>query len=487
MEERRTNLPGPASDKAAEAVNAKIKALFMDLYDYFRMDSGMDPVILFEQLCCMLIQLQDSPAYLTKDASPTTRYRVLMDRFHYSAVGERITADPSAFSDRPELIRRLLGTADGVLELIGDQKQLVPPLFGFLETILQDKKSETVGTPLQMAREIVSLVRQTDRSIYPSRTLDPACGSGAFLLAALEQCAEGDAFCLGSIEGLERDEHLRNCVMLMAHFYGSLDSAVKVTDGGSPVQIEKGAFDFILANPPFRTQSLRDREILGDNHELPVPTKDTHRAFLQRTLLGLRFGGESAIIVPDSFLAHTSSDAIRVRRWMVEEFQCMGVVKLPAYTFFPQAAVNASILFIRKPMVREQNRLKEEGVFFFAVEVDGRSNDTRRLPVLRNDFDELRQVWNTRDALWQEWTSEARTQNIYGMDVPVQWNHPQFWFGSLENIRSSDYSLLPEQYQPIRMLGGPVQDPGEILDEMQQLGQEIMELMQQLAEAEYDG
>ena len=43
-----------------------------------------------------------------------------------------------------------------------------------------------------------------------------------------------------------------------------------------------------------------------------------------------------------------------------------------------------------------------------------------------------------------------------------------------------------EQYQPVRLLGGPVRDPEEILEEIQKLGQEIMELTQQLAEAAYD-
>ena len=49
------------------------------------------------------------------------------------------------------------------------------------------------------------------------------------------------------------------------------------------------------------------------------------------------------------FLARTDPDAIRVRRWIVENFQCKGIVKLPAYTFYSKTPVNASVLFLRKP------------------------------------------------------------------------------------------------------------------------------------------
>ena len=490
MEEQRANARQSADDRNTETAEAKVKAIFMDLYNYFRMDSSMDPIVLFEQLCCVLIQLQsrtDLHSFGGIEDDPTARYYGLMEQFQLSAVGRRVTTEPFMMRDQPKLIRRLMNAADGAVELIRDGRGLVPPLFDFLDTILQERRGETVGTPLQTAREIVKLVHQSDQMSLISAALDPACGSGAFLLALLEQSEVHPTLIFSKMEGLERDEHLRNCVMLMACFYDCFNFiTITVTDGGAPVQIKEGAYDLILANPPFYTQSLRDRDILDDSHELPVPTKDTHRAFLQRILLGLKTGGESAIIVPDSFLARTDPDAIRVRRWIVEEFQCKGVVKLPAYTFYSKTPVNASVLFLRKPPAYERE-FREEGIFFFTVEVDGRSNDTRRLPVQRNDFDELRQVWNQRDALWREWCGEVHALDGHNMDVPVQWDHPHFWFGSLENVRRGDYSLLPEQYRPVRPSAGPIQDPEQILEEIQKLGREIMELTQQLAEAEYDG
>ena len=477
-----------AADREAEKA---AKAYLMDLYDYFRMDSSMDPIILFEQFCCVLASIHEHFAVILDPGSmdiPALTARWYEDLIHtcHMFFGWDISA-PDEFKSRPELLRRMLGAVQALMKYADKGSlRLGPLLSDFLETILQSRQNEIIRTPLQTAREIVKLLYQEKQAAFWGNMLDPACGSGAFLIALLEQAKEDDEGNFLWILNLERDEHLRNCVAILSWFYQSPPISIEIKDSGTVPQVAKESFDLILANPPFRTQSLRDREKFGDDAHLPVPTNDLHRAFIQRTLLGLKPGGESAIIVPDSFLTHTASDAIQVRQWIVEKFQCVAVVKLPYYTFYPQAAINASVLFIRNLENTRKSSAKREKIFFFTVETDGRSNDTRRQPVPQNDFDELRQVWNRREALWEEWHGSLPVQNVHGMPVPEQWEHPHFWFGSLEDVSRSDYSLLPEQYQPVQLLREPVQDPEELLAELRNLGGEIIELMEQLAEAEYE-
>ena len=482
MEERRTDLQRAEEKESAEVRSEMVRALFIDLYNYFRMDSGVDPIVLFEQLCCLLIQLSDDGLEFDGAPDPVSSYRTLMSRCkEWDRWG---ISDSAAFADRPKLAGRMLDTAHTAWELIKNRKQLVPPLFDLLEAILRDRPNAALGTPFRTAREIVKLAGGANQIMLFPTVLDPACGSGAFLVAALEQMDKKDLSYSGDILGLERDRHLRNAANLLVRLYDQPHAVIEVLDGGIPVEIGEGTYNFILANPPFRSQSLRDREAIDDNRSLPIPTKDVHRAFLQRILLGLGAGGESAIIVPDSFLSHTALDAIQVRGWILERFHCKGIVKLPAYTFYPQSMVRASVLFLRNPR-NEQERISREGIFFFSVTADGRSNDSRRLPVAENDFDELGQVWNSQEALWQEWRGGPRSKNVYGMDVPADWKQPHFWFGSLEDIARNDFVLLPDRYQPVKLAGEPTEKPQEILVKMQKLGEEMLALTRQLAEAEY--
>ena len=89
------------------------------------------------------------------------------------------------------------------------------------------------------------------------------------------------------------------------------------------------------------------------------------------------------------------------------------------------------------------------------------------------------------EALWQEWRGGPRSKNVYGMDVPADWKQPHFWFGSLEDIARNDFVLLPDRYQPVKLAGEPTEKPQEILVKMQKLGEEMLALTRQLAEAEY--
>lgn len=482
-DERGLQTPAGGGDTAAA------KAYLQDLYDYVRMDSDMDPLLLFEQLCCMLVRDVGEEEYRAMTAlGPDALihwYEKMVGQHCAGELGWRVSTHE--FMRRPELLQRFLTAVRGVRARVRkDPAALGPLLAEFLETLVQSRQSGTLYTPLQTAREIVKFLNQERQTTLSTEVLDPACGSGAFLAAALEHMGAENSVGRLHFLGLEREERLRTCVSQLAYFYGTR-VRVEMEEGGPVLDIGRAAFDVILANPLFRAQTLRDRERFGDTGDLPIRTNDIHRAFLQRILLGLRPGGECAVIVPDSFLGASSGDAIRIRRWIVDEFQCRSVVKLPYYTFYPQATVNASVLFIRRPEPSEKGNPERERVFFSSVDVDGRSNDTRRLPVSRNDFDELRRAWGERESLWREWCEAARGRNVYDVDVPARWDYACFWFGERRNIRSRDYSLLPEQYRPAQLLSGPVRDPKELLEELGRLGREMMDLTARLTEAEYDG
>lgn len=469
----------------------RIQMLLLDLYNYFRMDSSTDAIILFEQLCFVLAQMQErrQSAVPENMEEGMSEYLALVDEFSDTELGRRAAPVLPELRGRPELVLRLMKTACEMVESDRNKRiWLGPVLSSFLEEVFQSRNAGIVCTPMETARELISLLHPAKRPVDPLSVLDPACGSGAFLIALAELAEEeGWTNKVGAL-GLERDEHLRKCAVLLLHFFGVDERFAQVKDGGFPPQVEQDAYDLVFANPPFRSLPLRDQGIVeNEDWDLPVRTKDVHHKFVQRALVSLKKGGRCALIVPDSFLKNSLGGAKAVREWMLRTFCCEAVVKLPAYTFYPQAVVNASVLVLRKPGYRGEIDRANRQILFFAVESDGRTNDTQRLPGERNDFDELRQVWRERDSLREEWLSRFEGRRARGTDMAGRWGYPRCWFGFREDIERNDYSLLPGQYRPQGALDGEeVQDPEELLRELHELGRDILKLMDKLAEAEHE-
>ena len=242
----------------------------------------------------------------------------------------------------------------------------------------------------------------------PGRTdlvLDPACGSGGFLLYALDHVRRkaDEAQTQGSIDhyrfwhdfaqqnlfGLEVNDELARVAKMnmIIHDDGhtnvvghdALDFPKNITaeNGG----ISAGRFDVVLTNPPFgavirRTEKsdgyLEQFELmryLGKDYPLhtdmtgagdetdtrltprtvrPRASIKTEIAFLERIHTFLKPGtGRAAVVLPDGILTNSSLQG--VRHWMLEHFQLLAVVSLPQFAFqHYDAWVKASIVFLRR-------------------------------------------------------------------------------------------------------------------------------------------
>ncbi len=215
--------------------------------------------------------------------------------------------------------------------------------------------------------------------------LDPACGSGGFLLYALDQvrrqAAEFHApesvehykhwhdFAEKNLFGIEINEEIARVAKMnmILHDDGHnnivSDDALDRFDGirrrtGNNGFGEK-RFDLILTNPPFGADvKLAERPYLADyqlgNREdgkgkrRPRKNQSTEILFIERVYQFLKPGtGRAAIVLPDGIL--TNSSVQYVRDFLLERFRVLAVVSLPqtAFAHFG-AGVKASLVFLRR-------------------------------------------------------------------------------------------------------------------------------------------
>jgi len=230
--------------------------------------------------------------------------------------------------------------------------------------------------------------------------IDPACGSGGFLIYTLERMRkelyakldEKDAayrwqdFALKQVYGIEINSQLARVSMMnmIIHEDGHTNienaDALDNPDNWKRQKIREyfsKKFTLLLTNPPFGA-SVKEREkpYLA-SYELGGKLKRRNRQnteilFIERCLDFLKPGGRMGIVLPDGIL--TNSSLQYVRDFVNGKAQILGVVSLPQTAFKRPASkgsgdsgsgVKASLLFLRKK--KDDENLPKDFPIFMAI------------------------------------------------------------------------------------------------------------------------
>ncbi len=205
--------------------------------------------------------------------------------------------------------------------------------------------------------------------------LDPACGSGGFLLNALDTIrkdAEAEIddpveahstwhnFAANNLYGIEiNDQIARVCKMnMIIHDDGhtnvisrsSLDdfNDIKTQHKG----FKKDHFDIIITNPPFGATIKKNgkEDTYLDKFELgkKKSSQKTEILFIERCIDFLKpKTGRMGIVLPDGIL--TNSSLQYVRDFIMERCEILAVISLPQFAFSHYGAgVKSSLVFLRR-------------------------------------------------------------------------------------------------------------------------------------------
>lgn len=206
-------------------------------------------------------------------------------------------------------------------------------------------------------RHITNLMAEMSGIDRSSVVLDPACGTGGFLIAAMQHIQKKGNLPREAVVkivkkqliGLE-DEPITAalCVANMI-LRGDGSTGVVRADCFHYKNYPVGQADIVLMNPPF-------------------PHKKTDappEKFIDRALEGLKRRGMAAIIVPSSLLVKGSKAGWRES--VLVNNTLLAVVSLPTELFQPYASSATAILVFQKGVAH----VPERPVFFCRVENDG--------------------------------------------------------------------------------------------------------------------
>lgn len=347
-----------------------------------------------------------------------------------------------------------------------------------LNQIESSAKLGAFRTPRHIIRTIVQL---TNPQIGET-VLDPACGTGGFLLGAYEwikvnnsdtsniqeytngndqkvrkgpgdkmtptqwQFLQSKVLC-----GFDVDASMVKIATMNLILHGLEKSQVIRRDSiaGSPDEWEDREFDVIISNPPFAGTINKERI----RKNLPVLATDTTILFLGLMIDSLRQGGRAGIIVNEGVLFNRNKAATEIRRYLMDRRNLTAVVSLPGGVFQPYAGVKTSILFFNN------DGKKTEKVWFYDVRYDGLELSTQRRPSPdKNDLPHLLANW--KDKLETE----------------------RSWYATREQIEENDFILSASAYRPITEDETHHRDQKVIFKEIKELSKQTQEQLKKIEE-----
>lgn len=331
---------------------------------------------------------------------------------------------------------RLMETGQGELEIID-------AAFEHLITEVSKGKKGQYFTPRHVVKMCVKMLKPKDDEYV----IDPACGSGGFLLhsmyhawEALPTPAARKAYAAKYIYGLDYDDNMRRisqALMLIGgdgrhHIFkrDSLDArdwqnveseAARVElkrllrDSGNSSDDEENHktyrylnFDVLLTNPPFAGENpdiglLRQYELARKEGGKLRNNVERHILFIERALDMVKPGGRLAIVLPQGVFNNTNMEYIR--EWLFDKARILAVVGLHGNTFKPHTGTKTSVLFLQKWGGAAGEPLKDYPIFMAVSKRGGKDtsgdyiykkdakgglvHDARGRKVLDHDLDEI--------------------------------------------------------------------------------------------------
>ena len=252
------------------------------------------------------------------------------------------------------------------------------------------------------------------------KILDPACGTGGFLVSAYKNILAKFTSPGASIPGdkLGHDQRKKLYANLTGYdvtdlmvklskvnlfLHGFPDPAIHIYDTLSNDARWNEKADLILANPPFMTP----KGGVTPHTKFRIAAKKAEVLFTDYIAEHLTPDGRGGVIVPNGIVATTQNAYVKLRRFLVED-SLVAVVSLPAGVFKPYSGVKTSILLLDKKLARQSKE-----ILFLKITADGFDLGDKRNPIEANDLPEAKRV--VMAWLKGKLNGENRTTNGDGM------------------------------------------------------------------------
>jgi type I restriction enzyme M protein len=207
-------------------------------------------------------------------------------------------------------------------------------------------------TPRPLIRCMVRLIQPDPRQSKQFTIIDPACGTGGFLVAAYEWLKEQTGGALdretakrvktSTYYGQDHVARPRRLALMNMYLH---QVEPHIAPGDSIYEAPSSRrFDVVLTNPPFGNRGASQSP---HREDFTIETANKQLNFLQHVLTILKSGGRAAVVVPDNVLF--ADKAGEVFKILMEDADVHTVLRCPRGTFNPYTdGTKTNVIFFTK-------------------------------------------------------------------------------------------------------------------------------------------
>ncbi|MDQ5962872.1 MAG: type restriction enzyme protein [Patescibacteria group bacterium] len=350
--------------------------------------------------------------FVNRELFPTLKNIKADTRNKRALIVKEVFEDAYNYMKSGTLLRQVVNTLNEIDFNKKDDRHLLNDIY---EKILKDLQGAgnygEFYTPRPLTKFIIEMVDPK----LGEKVLDPACGTGGFLVNTIEYVrhnyvkkTQDEKILHESISGTELKPlpHLLSITNLILHGIEVPDQIHRGDMLSQPLinYGPKDRVDIIVANPPFGG-AVKD----GTENNFPskFKTKSTAELFLVLFIHLLKPTGRVGIVLPDGSLFGDGVIA-KIREHLLTECNVHTIVRLPPGVFSPYAGVNTNLIFFEKGKPTKE-------VWYYEMRLPaGLKQYTKGSPIQDKDFDPVKVWWKKRvqnESAWKVSIKDIEAKN----------------------------------------------------------------------------
>ncbi len=289
------------------------------------------------------------------------------------------------------------------------------------EKILKDLQSAGNAGEYYTPRAVTQFIVEMVNPQLGDKILDPACGTGGFLIDSLEhvrsnqvKTPEEEKLLQNSIYGTEKKPLPHMLVMTNLILHG-IEAPINVQRGNSLANsvrdiTQKDRVDVVVTNPPF---GGIEQEMIKKGFPTQYQTSETADLFLILIIELLKNGGKAGIVLPDGSL---TGDGVktRIREKLLTSCNLHTIVRLPNSVFAPYATVATNLLFFTK------GESTKEVWYYEHTLPEEQKSYSKTKPIRVEEFEPIKKWWNNRAESEISWKVSFETLKGSNFDLDIK-------------------------------------------------------------------